>query len=75
MPTCKSCGAPIIWAKTPKGKRLPLDPEPVDNGNVILTTEGAVVLGVAVNEPEYAHLDKYVSHFATCPSASSHRKR
>lgn len=26
---CRSCGKPIEWATTPKGHRVPLDPEPV----------------------------------------------
>lgn len=26
--TCRSCGAPIVWARTPAGKRTPLDAKP-----------------------------------------------
>lgn len=40
--TCRSCGAPIIWALTETDQRaMPLDAEPTDGGNV-------VVVGLAV---------------------------
>jgi hypothetical protein len=70
---CKSCGAPIRWAKTEAGKRIPLDPEPRPNGNLLVQD------GIAyVHEPgDATDFDQqyYVSHFATCPNADSHRKR
>jgi hypothetical protein len=31
---CRSCDAPITWAVTRKGRRIPLDPEPVAGGNI-----------------------------------------
>jgi hypothetical protein len=69
---CRSCGAEILWARTTSGKPMPLDREPSANGNVLLRDGVAQVLGpldVAVTgEP------LYLSHFATCPSAASHRK-
>jgi DNA polymerase III epsilon subunit-like protein len=59
--TCKSCGAAILWAKTPAGKAMPLDAEP----------QKRIVLGRVTGE---AHvLDTYVPHWATCPSAAQHR--
>jgi len=59
---CSSCGALIIWAMTPKGKRMPLDARP----------EKRVVLGAKTG---LAHvLDAYTPHWATCPSAAKHRK-
>ena len=27
--TCRGCGAPIVWIKTPAGKAMPCDPAPV----------------------------------------------
>lgn len=39
---CASCGAPITWAITPAGKRMPVDAEPTPNGNVELTHLGPV---------------------------------
>lgn len=37
-PTCRSCGAPIRWAVSEaSGKRIPLDLEPSDTGNIVET--------------------------------------
>lgn len=34
---CSSCNAPIRWAITQAGKRMPLNPSPVQGGNVFVT--------------------------------------
>lgn len=59
--TCKTCKAPILWAKTENGKAVPLDAEPIKR----FIEEGEVVKLV----------DTYVTHFATCPQADQHRRR
>lgn len=38
---CRSCGAPVLWAQTPAGKAMPLNPQPVPNGNVLLVDRQA----------------------------------
>jgi hypothetical protein len=64
---CSSCKAQIIWAKTSKGRPMPLDLAPVANGNIDL------VDGVAnVVKPDGS--PKHVPHFATCPNGAVHRK-
>lgn len=67
---CRSCGQIIDWAITENGRRMPLDPDPVDTGNLV------VVDGVA-HPPRLGdeELPRRVSHFATCPDAGVHRKR
>jgi hypothetical protein len=35
-PRCRSCEAPIWFGLTAKGKRMPLDPAPVEDGNVVM---------------------------------------
>lgn len=66
---CKSCRKPIRWVVTANGKRMPIDPAPSTDGNLVLDDRGV------------AHFDwrpgraKYVSHFATCPNAAQHRRR
>ena len=66
---CKSCGGPIEWAVTIKGRRMPLDPSPVLGGNVLLDGNRATVVA-----PDESRLG-YVSHFATCPNAREHRRK
>lgn len=72
MTVCRSCGAPIQWAHTATGGRMPLDPEPVPHGNVRLVDGVAHVLsrGAAWDGVE----PRYRSHFATCPNATLHRR-
>ena len=58
---CKSCGAKISWAKTEKGKNIPLD---FPGEMRLVVTRG----NTAVTQMTY------ISHFATCPNAAEHRK-
>lgn len=44
MAECNSCGAPIRWVVVAKsGKKMPLDRDPVANGNIVMlaTKDGA----------------------------------
>lgn len=81
--TCRSCAAPLRWARTDKGKRTPMDPEPnMDKGNMILLRFNGGELAVHLSaidevarEAIYTHgVERYVSHFATCPDAKGHRR-
>jgi hypothetical protein len=87
---CSSCNAPIVWALTERGKRMPVDAEPVEDGNVLLSHRGwpgaapvAIVQGPLEIEqlriqhertPQQGPLRLFTSHFATCPDADQHRK-
>lgn len=69
---CRSCNAAIWWVVTSANKRMPLDRGPVPDGNVVIDEDGrAVYLTKGAEAPG----PRYVSHFATCPFAASHRKR
>jgi hypothetical protein len=68
---CRSCGAPITWAITDQGKRMPLDAEPNPAGNVRLTLTNAVVL----RKDEVYDGPRFMPHWATCPNADQHRRR
>ncbi len=68
MTRCRSCDAPIVWATTPSGRKMPLSAVADGHGNVRLRSDG-VALVVALGE------GSYVSHFATCPQAAQHRRR
>ena len=35
-PVCASCGAPVVWALSKNGKRMPLNAEPTEDGIFVL---------------------------------------
>lgn len=70
MNRCTSCGAKVIWAKTAKGKSMPLDATPTADGNLVLVNGVARIPEIGDDQPFLA----YKSHFATCPNADEHRK-
>lgn len=63
---CRGCGKPIVWAVTPKGKPIPLDPRaPV---YTVAIVKGEQQCSRATDpELRWALM---VSHFATCPNAN-----
>lgn len=68
---CTSCRAPIEWAWTDKGKRIPLDVGEVSGGNLqpFETFGGKLIVRVV-----HSLHGSRRSHFATCPDAAKHRK-
>lgn len=83
---CSSCGRPVIWAETEKGRRMPMDAEPKEAGAFLLEERGwdekhnedhAPLARYAVNlaEAKQLGLPLYTSHFATCKFAEMHRRR
>lgn len=83
---CSSCGAPILWAWTRKGARLPLDasPDPAAGEYEIVEPEhrphpdAPASPLVAHVRPGSASLfetpPRYVSHWKTCPTREEHRR-
>jgi hypothetical protein len=80
MSRCRSCGAQILWAFTPKGKTIPVEVVPSPKGNLRLFRD---YNGQGDNRVEYvsgSELNReagvlYVSHFVTCPNAEAWRRR
>lgn len=77
---CRSCRADVRWVRNTKtGKAMPLDPDPVDDGNVVLTGVWGVSDFGAIEHAEVlpeAQLllfgddrPQYQSHFRSCPDA------
>jgi len=68
---CRSCGRPVLWAVTGNGRRMPIDPTPRADGNLVLD----------YGTPNRVHVDphssgpRHTSHFATCPHADQHRRK
>lgn len=71
---CKSCGAPIVWTVTSKGKSMPVDADPVraTRGFRLEEHDGEEVAAVFTAEPDPGER-LYVSHFSSCPNADQHR--
>ena len=76
---CRSCGAPVLWVPSATSRAtVILDAEPVEGGNVILLDGKARVIPTDLFEESLTGplpAERYLSHFATCPQASKHRKR
>ncbi len=74
---CSSCKAKVIWCVTVNGKKMPVDVEPVVNGNIVLRKRGdkTMALYIGKNTQQREGEALYVSHFATCPNARHHRKK
>lgn len=79
--TCKKCGAQIIWIKTPRGKSMPVDAEPVTywekekaRGKVV-TPNGEVISCEFTGELQTATGVGFISHWATCPFAENFRQK
>ena len=82
---CRSCNATIVWCATTKGHRMPVDPVPVPDGNLIVDGTGVVSVGhgmqtldrvlvVSKTDVPLGDPPRYVSHFVTCPDARGWRK-
>lgn len=74
---CRSCDAPIVWARTVNGKSMPVDPEPTEGGNVELIPEptGSAVRAIVHGQPPLGAPPLHMPHHATCPDADSWRAR
>lgn len=85
---CAACDRTIRWAISDNDRFLPLDPHPIEGGNVELlddvipTAKGALHRAkVHGKNPqlelilEAVDTDRYVTHFVTCPDADRFRRR
>lgn len=80
MSACRSCKAEVRWVLTEGGKKMPLDPLPTPEGNVLVAMVGgeeiATVLGPADRAAaQIAGTPLHISHFVTCPQAAEWREQ
>jgi hypothetical protein len=68
---CRSCKAPVYWAVTTAGNRMPVDVDQVPGGNIELEP---MLFGTELRSQTVAHIVKpepevlrYRSHFVSCP--------
>lgn len=61
----------MVFALSERGRRIPLDPEPNEAGNVYVEIVDGVIVGhVGRDLPGVC----YMTHFATCPVLNKDRK-
>jgi hypothetical protein len=73
---CSRCGAAILWCKTERDRRMPVDYLPSTGGNLLVDTDGRErrvrVLGpleLSASTPGTLHK----AHQATCPARKAQR--
>jgi len=72
--TCRSCRAPILWARTENVKAMPLTLPAAEDGNTWIDQDGvAHVESLLAPCPEDA--PRYRPHFADCPNWTAGRGR
>lgn len=68
--TCDWCsvGAPIVWCRTAKGRRMPVEPEPNPGGNCEISfSQGTPVVTVHKGPPGmFDEWTPYMPHHARC---------
>ena len=72
---CRSCRAPVQWAVTPSGSWIALEPGAHERGNLIETQTSAGRTVVRMADLTDPPGPRRLAHFATCPDASSWRRR
>jgi hypothetical protein len=75
---CFNCGAVVLWAKTEKGKNIPLDPDqvPADSRNAKFQLEEEDDESVAVFVPKGERVGMlYATHFDTCTDPEQVERR
>lgn len=79
MATCKGCESSMVWAvHESNGRGVPLDPEPVDDGNLVATgeTQGDQIVVRYVRKGEDTGvMPRYVTHFSSCTSPDEFRSK
>lgn len=68
---CKYCRQPVIWVLSEGGKRMPLNPLPVADGNVVAYTtskgmRARVLTSAMAVEVQYSNVHRFVHHAVTC---------
>ena len=64
---CGRCGRQIVWARTPQGRSMPLDPTPTPAGNAFAQYEnGVLIVRVKTKDDPRPVGTPMMPHFATC---------
>jgi ferric-dicitrate binding protein FerR (iron transport regulator) len=73
---CRSCQAPIFWARTEAGRAMPVDAAPTPDGRVVLYDRGGTVMARTLKEGEQLRPGEKGRrpHHQTCPQAKEWRQ-
>lgn len=79
---CRGCTAPMVWALTVNDSKIPLDPDPVEEGQFYLVEQDdGSPLAVHVRNRKADDYEgqhdglRYMPHHATCPKVDQFRGR
>jgi hypothetical protein len=76
MSICRYCHEEILWAVTEKSHRIPLDPRPKPNGNIMLEFQAdGTPIATVLGDPSKASSPLWLAHFASCPGAQKARRK
>jgi hypothetical protein len=75
--TCGDCRQPVRWVITEEGRRIEIDPDPVDDdGNVVpVVVDGHTRARILTGAELPADGPAYRRHVSTCPESPEARKR
>jgi hypothetical protein len=74
--TCGDCGQPVRWVITERGRRIEIDPDPADDGNVVpIVVDGHTRARILTGDDLPAEGPAYRRHASTCPESVEARKR
>lgn len=76
---CRSCREPILWAVTKNDRRMPVNPEPSDAGNVMLARQDGELRAAVLGHNQAAGardsgVALHTPHWRDCPNADDHRR-
>lgn len=73
---CPACGGEVLRAETPRRRRLLLDPEPHEKGNIVISDGHALIFnnpaGIA---PRLVGKPRYQMHARACTNVDELRRR
>lgn len=74
--TCSNCGAVVVWVITELGRRIELDPDPVDDGTIVpVELDGHIRARVLTSDQLPAEEPAWQRHSNTCPESPQARAR
>lgn len=75
---CRSCGKPIFWLETTKGRMMPIDAKAEQRVVAVQASDHLVLAGkqdLDVGDARARVIATYTAHFASCPNAGEWRNR